>query len=349
MPMGAVAWWTWAVRPIRSMTPERYRHVTLIALLLLAFIIVTGAAVRLTGSGLGCSDWPRCEDDQLVAEVGDLHAMVEFVNRVITGLVSIAVIAAVLGSMARSPRRRDLTAWSWGLVAGVIAQILLGALVVREHLPPQLVMGHFLVSMVLVWNALVVHHRAGLPDEPVPDRSLPTILNHVRALTILAAAVLVTGTFVTGAGPHSGSETQETKDALEAQGIDVSELDAPDFEVERLPFDVPDLARVHSVTVLVFLAVTIWLAMRLRKTGAADLFRGVQTLLSVLVTQAAIGYVQYFTDVPVLLVGIHVAGSIAVWTATLSLHLRVRHPLSNSGANSPIGPTEPSPTEFVRR
>lgn len=337
------------VSPIRSMTPERYRQVTLIALVLLGFIIVTGAAVRLTGSGLGCSDWPSCEDDQLVAEVGDLHAMVEFVNRVITGLVSIAVIAAVLGSMARTPRRRDLTAWSWGLVAGVIAQILLGALVVREHLPPQLVMGHFLVSMVLVWNALVVHHRAGLPDDEVRERSLPTVLNHVRALTVLAAAVLVTGTFVTGAGPHSGSETQETKDALEAQGIDVSELEAADFEVERLPFDVPDVARVHSITVLVFLAVTIWLALRLRKAGAADLFRGVQTLLSVLVAQAAIGYVQYFTDVPVLLVGIHVAGSIAVWTAMLSLHLRVRHPLPTSEADSPIVPTEPPPTELISR
>jgi cytochrome c oxidase assembly protein subunit 15 len=312
------------------------------ALLLLAFIIVTGASVRLTGSGLGCSDWPTCEEDQLVAEVGDLHAMVEFVNRVITGLVSIAVIAAVLGSMARKPRRADLTAWSWGLVAGVIGQIILGALVVREHLPPQLVMGHFLLSMVLVWNAAVLHHRAGLPDDTIPRRQLPAMQSQVRVLTVLATIVLVTGTFVTGAGPHSGSETEETRDALEAQGADVSSLDPSAFEVERLPFDVPDVARVHSISVLVVLALTVWVAVGLRdRRDVPDLRRGVQTLVSVIVVQGAIGYVQYFTDVPALLVGIHVAGSIGVWTATLFLHLRVANPVPLSGEEAPAPPADP--------
>lgn len=315
-------------RTRRTISPESYRHITRLALVLLAFIIVTGVAVRLTGSGLGCSDWPTCEQDQLVAEVDDVHAMVEFVNRVITGLVSLAVIAAVLGSMWRAPRRRDLTLWSWGLVAGVLAQIVLGALVVREHLPPELVMGHFLVSMVLVWNAMVLHHRAGLPDEAVVPRRLPAVQQHVRALTALATAVLVTGTFVTGAGPHSGSETQETKDALEAQGVDVSSLDASELEVERLPFDVADVARVHGATVMVFLALAVWLALRLRREDAPqDLFAGAQLLITVVVAQAGVGYLQYFSGVPVLLVGVHVAGAIAVWMVTLSLHLRVRHPV----------------------
>lgn len=315
----------------RSLTPERYRRITLVALVLLSVIIVTGAAVRLTGSGLGCSDWPTCEEDQLVAELDDLHAMVEFVNRVITGFVSIAVIAAVLGSMWRRPRRRDLTLWSWGLVVGVIAQIILGALVVREHLPPPLVIGHFLLSMVLVWNAMVLHHRAGMSDTNPTTRSLPGILRHARLLSFMATVVLVTGTFVTGAGPHSGSESQETKDALEAQGVDVSELDASELEVERLPFDVPDVARVHGITVMVLLGLAVWLALRLRHADAPqDLFAATQTLVSVLVLQAAIGYVQYFTDVPALLVGFHVAGSIAVWLAVLNVHLRVRHPLDDT-------------------
>lgn len=325
-----------------SISPERYRQITIGALIALAVIIVTGAAVRLTGSGLGCSDWPTCEEDRFVAEVGDLHAMVEFVNRVITGFVSLAVIAAVLGSMARSPRRADLTAWSWGLVAGVIGQILLGALVVREHLPPQLVMGHFLLSMVLVWNAVVLHHRAGLPDDEIPERHLPGILNQARLLSVLATAVLVTGTFVTGAGPHSGSESEETKEALEAQGVDVSELDPSEFEVERLPFDVPDVARVHSITVLVFLALTVWVVLGLRRRpDAPDLFRGGQTLLTAVVAQGAIGYLQYFTDVPPLLVGVHVAGSIAVWTATLYLHMRVAYPIRADDEAAPSPPGAP--------
>lgn len=330
-----------------SISPERYRRITLVALLLLAFIIVTGAAVRLTGSGLGCSDWPTCEQDQLVAEVDDLHAMVEFVNRVITGFVSLAVVAAVLGSMVRTPRRRDLTAWSWGLVAGVIAQIILGALVVREHLSPSLVIGHFLLSMVLVWNAVVLHHRAGLPDDIVDDpahrRDLPSILGHARLLSVLGAAVLVTGTLVTGSGPHSGSETEQTKEALEAKGIDVDSLDPAELEVERLPFDVPDVARIHGVTVMIFLALTVWLLLRLKDPRAPrDLFRSGQTLLSVIVAQAALGYVQYFSDVPALLVGFHIVGSIAVWTATLYLHLQVRQPLPHTVGDEPA--PEPTPT-----
>ena len=302
-------------------SPERYRTITRLSLWLLAFIIVTGASVRLTGSGLGCSDWPTCEEDRLTAEIGDLHAMVEFVNRVITGFVSLAVIAAVLGSMFRTPRRRDLTFWSWGLVLGVIAQIILGALVVREHLPPELVMGHFLLSMVLVWNALVLHHRAGLDDDLVPERDLGPAAWHERGLTLLAAAVLVTGTFVTGSGPHSGADTREIEDALEAQGVDLDGLDASEIEIDRLPFEVSDVAQVHGGTVMFFLAMTLWLVMRLR-TGPPDLFRSAQTLISVIVAQAAIGYVQYFSDVPALLVGVHVAGSIAVWIAVLDLHLR---------------------------
>ena len=118
-----------------SISPAQYQKITRISLLLLAFIIVTGAAVRLSGSGLGCSDWPTCENDQLVAEIDDVHAMVEFVNRVITGFVALAVIIAVLGSLFRTPKRKDLTYLSIGLVFGVIVQVIVGALVVREHLP----------------------------------------------------------------------------------------------------------------------------------------------------------------------------------------------------------------------
>ena len=110
--------------------------------------------MRLSGSGLGCSDWPTCENDQLVAEVDDVHAMVEFVNRVITGFVALAVIIAVLGSLFRTPRRKDLIILSLGLVLGCVVQIIVGALVVKEHLPPNLVIAHFLISMLLVWNAV---------------------------------------------------------------------------------------------------------------------------------------------------------------------------------------------------
>ncbi len=302
---------------------------------MLCFIIVTGGAVRLTGSGLGCSDWPTCEQNQLVAEVDDLHAMVEFVNRAITGLVSLVVIAAVLGSTRRTPRRSDLVWWSWGLVLGVVAQIILGALVVREHLPPPLVMGHFLLSMVLVWNAMVLRHRASMPDEQPVSRELPQLSASVRALSLVAALVLLTGTVVTGTGPHSGSETQETKDALSAQGVDVSQLSAEELEVERLPFDIVDVARVHAAMVMVLLGGSVLLALRLRRADAPeDLFARAQTLIAVLVVQGAIGYAQYFSNVPALLVGVHIAGSIALWIAVLNLHLQVKYPVGIDTAGS---------------
>ena len=129
-----------------ALSPRAYRRVTLAALLALAFIIVTGGAVRLTGSGLGCPTWTSCEEGSLVpVDASSTHAMIEFVNRTITGLVSVAVMLAVLGSLFRRPRRRDLTLLSLGLVAGVLGQIVLGGLTVLFELAPPFVMGHFLL------------------------------------------------------------------------------------------------------------------------------------------------------------------------------------------------------------
>ncbi|MCH1512027.1 MAG: COX15/CtaA family protein [Acidimicrobiales bacterium] len=308
-------------------TPDRYQRITGAAVLFLSLIIVTGAAVRLTGSGLGCSDWPTCEEDQLVAEISDLHAMVEFVNRVITGVVSLAVIIAVLGSLFRDPRRKDLTWWSLGLVGGVILQILVGALVVREHLPPSLVIAHFLISMVLVWNAVELNHRAKFPNAkyPIPKRS--TLRSLISLLVVLASVVLVTGTLVTGSGPHSGAETEQTKDIFQNLAVDSASFGNQEVEVKRLPFDVPDVARVHAIAVIIFLVVLTYLLLRIRRSNKnRHVLLYAQNLLTVTVLQGALGYTQYFTDVPALLVGFHIAGAVAVWIMTLRLHLAVRLP-----------------------
>src|SRR5688500_14603495 len=124
-----------------SLSPARYRIITFAALSLLGAIIVSGAAARLTGSGLGCGDWPSCSDTKVI-DVSSKHAAIEQVNRLFTGLVSAAVIAAVLGSMRRSPRRRDLVLLSCGLVAGVLAQIVLGGITVLVDLHPLAVQAH---------------------------------------------------------------------------------------------------------------------------------------------------------------------------------------------------------------
>ena len=280
------------------MSPRAYQRVAAAALGALAFIVVTGAAVRLTGSGLGCPDWPTCTRDRIVAPL-EYHAMVEFLNRTVTGAVSVAVVVAVLGALWRVPRRTDLVWLSLGLVAGVAAQVVLGGLTVIFHLAPPVVMGHFLLSMVLIANAVVLHHRAARPEGWVTrPRAAPAVRHAAGAMIGLASVVLVTGTVVTASGPHGG-----------------------DADVARLGFFVPDVARVHGVSVVGFLAVTIATLLVARRHAAPEVTRSGTVLLAVLVGQAAIGYTQYFLGVPVVLVALHVAGATAVWVATLRFFL----------------------------
>lgn len=301
-----------------SLSPDAYRRVTLFALLSLAAIVVTGAAVRLTGSGLGCSDWPTCEQGQLApAEMSDAPAMIEFVNRTITGLVSVAAAVAVLGSLVRTPRRRDLTLLSWGLVGGVVAQILIGAMVVLLHLSPKTVIAHFLVSMVIVWNAVVLHDRAGRPDGAavpvVPDR----VASLGRALFVAAAVVVATGTVVTANGPHAGDE-----------------------QAERWTLGIEAAARVHGTSVVVFLALVLVALRWVRVAGApAPAQRAASVLLAVVVAQAAVGYTQYLTGVPALLVGVHVVGALAVWVSTIRFNLALTQvPTAAPAGDPPLVP-----------
>ncbi len=305
-------------------SPAAYRRVTLFAVVALGFIVVTGAAVRLTGSGLGCSDWPTCERGQLApSEITDAPAMIEFTNRTITGVVSVAVILAVAGALRRTPRRRDLVWLSAGLVVGVVAQVVLGGLVVLFELSPRLVMGHFLLSMVLIWNAVVLHHRAGRPDGPVAARVAPPAIGLGRLVFAAAALVIFTGTVVTASGPHAG-----------------------DRQAARLDLFLPDVARVHGASVVVLLAFTLVLLAVLRRQAAPmPVRRAARTLLALLVAQAAVGYTQYFTGVPALLVGVHVLGATLVWIAVVHVNLTFRAPAKAVvAARRPAGaaPAQPS-------
>ena len=282
---------------LEAMTPARYRKVTGMALAALGVIVVSGTAVRLTASGLGCTDWPTCEEGQLIADFS-LHPMIEFVNRVFTGFVAIAVIAAVLASLVRKPRRRDLTWLSVGLVAGVIGQVALGAYTVLTHLNPWVVMSHFLLSMVLVANATVLHARAGYDPVPIsrPGRG------YRWPITILTTAAIIAGTLVTGSGPHAGSDDGDP--------------------IERMPFNLPDIARIHGGIVVALVLVVLATVWHLSRTNApqGEQWRARLVLFS-LIVQASIGYIQYFTGVPVLLVGFHILGATLTWIAVLWFHL----------------------------
>ena len=292
-----------------TVSQSAYRRITFVALVALGFIVVTGGAVRVTGSGLGCPDWPTCAQGRLVAPL-EYHALVEFVNRTVTGLVSVMVIVAVLAALRRRPYRRDLVWLAVGLVLGVIGQIVLGGLVVLFDLFPPLVMGHFVVSMILVADAVVLHHRAGLGDGPAPAPAVGSELRQFGSWVVVwSAVVLALGTVVTGSGPHAGSNEGEL--------------------VERLPFEVRDVARIHALAVWILLALTLYTLWRARKERApADVQTRGGVLLTVLFCQGAIGYLQYFTDVPAALVAIHIGGATALWVAVL----RFRLGLANAGA-----------------
>jgi cytochrome c oxidase assembly protein subunit 15 len=306
-----------------SLSPTAYRRITLVAAVLLGVIIVTGGAVRLTDSGLGCPVGVSCPASQLQAHgPTSAHATIEHVNRLFTGLVSITVIIAVLGSLVRTPRRRDLMWLSWGLVGGVFAQAVLGQLTVAFDLTPGFVMAHFLVSIVLLTDAIVLYSRAGIPDDLISGPNVRVTTDRVvalmRSLVVLAGLVLVTGTVVTGAGPHSGG----------GKGDNITRIDIP----------ISDVARVHGTTVMVFLGVvlaTVFVAWH--DAAPARVRSRLTALLLLLVAQAAVGYTQYFTDIPPLLVGIHIAGAALVWTATVWCYLGCfeRRPLSAARTSSP--------------
>jgi cytochrome c oxidase assembly protein subunit 15 len=289
-----------------TLSPRRYRQITIGALVALAVIIVTGAAVRLTNSGLGCDDWPNCSSERLI-DVSSRHAAIEQINRFFTGVVALAVIAAVLGSLVRTgPRRRDLVRLSLLLVVGVVANAVLGGISVLVDLHPLAVQGHLLLSMALIVTGAVLVRRAGEPDDVERERVVTVRTQQLTWLLLgLTCAAVFTGTIVTGAGPHAGDE-----------------------EARRLDVAIESVARIHGVTVMTTLALAVVIAWRIRR-AALDrraLANVMSTWIFVGALQAAIGYVQYFNGVPELLVGIHVAGATLVMLVTTHVVLDTSRP-----------------------
>lgn len=288
---------------------RRYRQISIVALASLATIIVTGAAVRLTGSGLGCDDWPNCSSERLI-DVSSKHAAIEQVNRLFTGVVAAAVIAAVLGAHRRPPHRRDLVVLAWLLVAGVVGNAVLGGISVLVDLHPLAVQGHLLLSMMLIVAGTVLVRRSGEPDgvrrAPVVSR---TTVRLVGLHFLLTCVAVFTGTLVTGSGPHAGDEN-----------------------AARFDFDIATVARLHGVSVLTTIAVTLLIVWRIRSTRREweALSGSVTSWMFVGVLQAVIGYVQYLNDVPALLVGIHVAGATAVMIVSTVLLLDTTRPVDRS-------------------
>ncbi len=278
-----------------AVTPKMYRIVCGAALGSLCVIVFTGALVRLTGSGLGCEDWPRCNESKFV-DVSSGHTFIEQANRLFTGVVSATVIAAVLVSHRVRPHRRDLVLLAWSLVAGVLAQVVIGGIVVLTGLNPYANMAHFLVSLVLIGSALVLYRRAAVSALDPWWRRVPSEQLRLLVLLLLASmCAVVTGTVVTATGPHAGDE-----DAV------------------RFGFELETVARIHGGSVMLSLCVLLALMWRARRSPDHNFRDSLATVVFVGFAQAGVGYLQYFTGVPVVLVAAHIVGAVSFFVAVLN-------------------------------
>ena len=264
-----------------------------------AAIVVTGGAVRLTGSGLGCPTWPECTPGSYVpiknqAE-GVLHSWIEFANRLLTFVlvaIAIATLVAVLNA-----GRKDLRLLALGQFLGIFGQGVLGGITVLTNLNPIAVASHYLISIILIAAATSLHSRRKVPAVKTKIRG--NINNYSKIHVMWSVIVLVLGTVVTGAGPHAG-----------------------DINAPRLHIRIQDAAILHGFAVVILIAVSI--LFYLRKDISALTKKRLAIFLLISLAQGGIGYIQYLQGVPELLVGTHLLGSTLVWIAAWQIWLSIQ-------------------------
>lgn len=295
--------------PLPSLRVQR--AIALAVILTQGGIAVTGAIVRVTASGLGCPTWPQCFPGSFTpvphAEVPGIHQAVEFGNRLITFLVVLTAAAAVL-AVTRARRRREVLVYAWLMPASTVAQAVIGGITVLTGLLWWTVAIHLLVSMAMVWLAVLLYVKIGEPDgDSAPVRTVPKALRQLTFLSaVVLAAVLVTGTLVTGAGPHAGDKSIEEP-------------------VPRLMVEITTLVHLHSSLLVAYLSLLVALGFGLLAVRAprAVMIR-LRVLVGVVVAQGLVGAVQFVNDVPAALVAVHVAGAAACTAGTAALWASMR-------------------------
>ena len=281
-------------RAARALTP-----LTLALLISQAAIVVTGGAVRLTGSGLGCPTWPECTPGSYFPVEnqveGTFHSWIEFGNRLLTFVLVIFALATLIAVLRSG--RKDLRLLAAGQFLGIFGQGILGGITVLTDLNPITVAAHFLLSIVLIAAATSLHSRRKGPA--VRTQVSGSLHTFSKAHTAWAALVIVLGTVVTAAGPHAG-----------------------DKDVPRLDVGIEDVARMHSLSVIILMLFTV--AYYIRKDLSALTKRRIQVFFGISLAQGVLGYIQYFLGVPELLVGLHILGTALVWIAAWRIWLSVQ-------------------------
>ncbi|MFE9612389.1 heme A synthase [Streptomyces sp. NPDC006012] len=285
-------------------TPRTVRRAALAALVMSVVIVVTGGAVRLTGSGLGCPTWPQCTDGSLTpTNALSYHSAIEFGNRMLTYVLCAAVGWAIIAARSEKPYRRGLTRLGWAQFWLVMGNAVLGGIVVLVGLNPYTVAAHFLLATALITVAVLMWQRTREGD----GQPRPLVGKAVQQLVwflVAASGLLVTvGTVVTGAGPHPGDSG----------------------EVDRIQINWEAVAKLHSVFawIVVTLTFALWFILKAVDAPVGPLHR-TRELFVVLLCQGAIGYVQYATHLPEGLVAAHMLGSCVMWIWVLRVLLSLR-------------------------
>ncbi|MEC4020827.1 COX15/CtaA family protein [Streptomyces sp. H27-D2] len=297
------------------------RRAALATVVMAVVIVVTGGAVRLTQSGLGCPTWPTCTEESLTPtrEMG-INGVIEFGNRMLTYVLCAVVGLFIIAARARSPRRRSLTRLGWAQFWIVMGNAVVGGVTVLTGLNPYIVSAHFLLSTSLLTVSVVGWQRTREGDAEPRDLVVRPVRQLSWLLVVASGVLIMIGTVVTGAGKHAGDASKD---------------------VHRIPLDWREVTQLHVDFVFIVLGLTVALWFTLRAVKApADRRRTVLELLGVLLAQGAIGYTQYFLGQPELVVGLHMLGSCLVWIAVLRVLLCLRE----RGEQSPesAGTTEPT-------
>ncbi|WP_369212515.1 COX15/CtaA family protein [Streptomyces flavofungini] len=290
-------------------TQRTVQRAAFISLAMTVVIVVTGGAVRLTGSGLGCPTWPKCTDDSLTAthEMG-FHGAVEFGNRMLTYVLCAAVGWAIIAARSQKPMRRSLTRLGWTQFWLVMGNAVLGGIVVLVGLNPYTVAAHFLLSSALIAVAVTMWQRTREGDAEARPLVGKAVAQLVWFLVAASGLLIAVGTVVTGAGPHAGDSS-----------------DVPRMNLAPIGLDWEGVTKLHAVLawIVVTLTFALWFVLKAVDAPAGPLAR-TRELFLILLAQGAIGYVQYFTDLPELLVGLHMFGSCLVWIFVMRVLLSLR-------------------------
>lgn len=310
-------------RIVRPVSGILLRRLALASIIANVGIVVTGGAVRLTASGLGCPTWPRCTDDSYVTtpEMG-VYGVIEFGNRMLTFAVGLIALATVLAVLLHRPRRPALLALAVAVFLGIPAQAVIGGITVLTNLNPWVVGLHFLASMAVIAAAYALWRRIGDPDGPTVAVVPAPLRTLARVTTVVTVAVLVVGTWVTGSGPHAG-----------------------DHGAARNGLDPETISQVHADVVFLLIGLSVALIFAFRAVGAQRATRAAIVLVAVELGQGLIGFVQYFTHVPAILVGVHMLGSCLVLLAALSVQwsTRERRPVTPATEVAATDAADPVP------